>query len=45
MAVQNEIIAEKTVVVTELIKDINAKTEVANVKAKAASEKAAILDV
>jgi hypothetical protein len=45
LAVQNEIIGEKTVVVTELIKDIDAKSEIANVKATAAGEKEAILNV
>lgn len=44
LAIKNTVIAEKTVVVEELIKDITAKSEVAGVKAKAAGEKKEYLD-
>jgi dynein heavy chain len=44
LAIKNTVIAEKTIVVEELIKDITAKSEVAGVKAKAAGEKKEYLD-
>jgi len=45
LAIQNVVIDEKAVDVGALIKDIDAKTEVAMVKQKFAAEKKAVLDV
>lgn len=44
LAIKNEIIAEKKIVVGEMISDITTKSQIASVQAKEASEKKEYLD-